>query len=123
MERCIRKTKATTVVSEGKSRKTDRMEPLRSSNRCILFLWRSFKTSHILFSTTFPSRSFRPLRNTFRSIDFALDTQAVGTERRRSRKSARVKDKTEGRGWRKEGRAYRSEGKKKVRCRGNEIAK
>lgn len=37
------------------------------------------------------SRSFRPLRNTFRSIDFAVDTQAVGTERRRSRKSARVK--------------------------------
>lgn len=94
MGRCIlRKQKKQHGVGR-KIQKNWQNEPLRSSSRCILFLWHSFKTSHIPFSTTFPSRSFRPLRNTFRSIDFALDTQAVGTERRRSRKSARVKDKT-----------------------------
>lgn len=63
------------------------------------------------------SRSFRPLRNTFRSIDFAVDTQAVGTERRRSRKSARVKGGETGMRSAKGGggrrRTYRSERGKK----------
>lgn len=65
------------------------------------------------------SRSFRPLRNTFRSIDFAVDTQAVGTERRRSRKSARVKGGetgarlARGRGRRREGEHIGRKGKKR----------
>ncbi|CAL1689058.1 unnamed protein product [Lasius platythorax] len=115
--------KSNNTVSEGKSRKTDRTGPLRSSNRCILFLWHSFKTSHIPRFTTIPSHSFRPLRNTFQSIDFALDTQAVGTERRRSRKSARVKDKTGARLAERGPSIQVGREKKKVRCRGNEIAK
>ncbi|KYN06306.1 hypothetical protein ALC62_02798 [Cyphomyrmex costatus] len=51
------------------------------------------------------SRSFRPLRNTFRSIDFAVDTQAVGREGRES----------DGRGERK---AKGGRGSKRERKRG-----
>lgn len=118
------------MVPEGKSRKkTDELNgvAMQRAARSIHFLRRSFKSpgSHMPpHSLLLHSRSFRPLRNTFRSIDFAVDTQAVGTERRRSRKSARVKGGETGArlgqgGWgggegrRREGGTYRSEGEKK----------
>lgn len=91
-------------------------------SRCIPFLRASFKSlgSHMPpHSLLLHSCSYRPLRNTFRSIDFAVDTQAVGTERRRSRKSARVKGGetgarlARGRGRRREGEHIGRKGKKR----------
>lgn len=136
-EGCVGKTWSDKRGWEAKPRKTHELNGVVAlgCDRCILFLRCSLKSPRVSYMprihSPFPSvvSSFRPLRNMFRSIDFAVDTQAVGSgaQEKPEKRARRGRNGGEAGGRERAGVSSREgrEGRKKKKAhhRGNEIAK